>query len=76
MNNDTITGLEMIFKHHPPKGDQAKRYETIRKMCLDLALFIHATTPHSREKSRALTALEDVCQNAISSIARNEEKGA
>jgi hypothetical protein len=60
------------FTYHPPKGDQPQRYEEMREKALGLALHIIRFTPHSREQSNALTALDEVVFWANAAIARRE----
>lgn len=67
-----IPDLNKRFTYHPPKGDQAQRYEDIRRNAHSLAAFIDASCPDSREKSLALTKLEEAVMWANASIARNE----
>lgn len=62
------------FTYHAPKGDQANRYETIRAYALSFAKTINALCPDSREKSLAITHLEDCSMWANASIARNEKE--
>jgi hypothetical protein len=64
--------LSNRFTHHPPKGDQAVRYSEIRRAALDLATMINDVVPDSREKSLAITHLEDTVMWANAAIARNE----
>jgi len=47
------------FTHHPPKGDQAVRYQQVRAAARELALLVDDLAPDSREKSLAVTHLED-----------------
>lgn len=67
-----VTDLDNRFTYHPPKDDQAARYELIRSRARDLAGFINGNCPDSREKSLAITHLEDAVMWANASIARNE----
>jgi hypothetical protein len=60
------------FTYHAPKGDQQIRYEMIRDRAHGLAAFLDEKCPDSREKSLALTHLEDAVMWANASIARNE----
>lgn len=60
------------FTYHPPKGDQSKRYEEIRRQGLGLANLINEYTPPSREQSLALTHLEEAVMWANAAIARHE----
>ena len=64
--------LENRFTYHAPKGDQASRYESIRQVALGFAILLNRDCPDSREKSVALTKLEEVVMWANASIARNE----
>lgn len=72
ITQDDANRIENIFTYHSPKGDQPERYEAIRNKAKELALLILAVCPNSRERSLALTHLEDVCYTANASIARNE----
>ncbi len=64
--------IERRFSYHPPKGSQPARYERIRAMAKSFAYALDQMCPNSREKSLALTHLEDVVYCANASIARNE----
>jgi len=64
--------LRNRFTYHPPKGDQANRYNLLRSKVNDLAISIDTFCPDSREKSLAITKLEEVVMWANASIARNE----
>lgn len=66
------TDLIKRFTYHPPKNDQAIRYEGIRTAAKGFALLIDDCCPDSREKSVAITKLEEVVMWANASIARNE----
>ena len=67
-----IEELNKRFTYHPPKDDQPQRYTDIRRNAHTLAALIDASCPDSREKSLALTALEEAVFWANASIARNE----
>ncbi len=60
------------FTYHAPKGNQTERYTSIREWGLNLAVFINEHCPESREKSLAITNLEQAVMWANASIARNE----
>lgn len=64
--------IESNFTHHPPKGDQAQRYERLRAAAKTLAVEIAESTPPSREQALALTNLEQACFWTNAAIARNE----
>lgn len=64
--------LTKRFTYHPPKGDQIERYQVIRSQGLSFAQDIVRLTPDSRERSLALTSLEQAIMWANAAIARNE----
>lgn len=63
--------LENNFKYHAPKEGQAEKYTAIREKAKELAYLIDDLCPSSREKSLAMTKLEEVSMWANASIARN-----
>jgi hypothetical protein len=63
--------LEKRFTYHTPVGNQPVRYESLRSATKALAYLILSTCPESREKSLALTKLEEAVFWANASIARN-----
>ena len=69
MNTEEI---DKRFTHHAPKGNQAERYQEIRDNARALAELIDIMCPESREKSLAITNLEQAVMWANASIARNE----
>ena len=68
----TAQMIENNFKYHEPSGSQTERYVHLRNMAKDLAIQIESCCPNSREKSLALTKLEESIMWANASIARNE----
>jgi len=64
--------LQKNFTYHPPKPDQLPRYEEIRLRAKECTVVILACCPPSRERSLAMTALEESVMWANASIARNE----
>lgn len=64
--------LRKRFTYHAVKGDQPGRYEAIRERALGWAVFVDANCPDSREKSLAMTAMEEAVMWANAAIARNE----
>ena len=64
--------IENRFTYHAPKGDQPARYESLRAAFKDLAYMVEAACPDSRERSLALTKLEEAVMWANAAIARNE----
>ena len=64
--------IQKNFTYHPPKGDQTERYGLLRSEGRLLATLINNQCPDSREKSLAMTKLEEAIFWANASIARNE----
>ena len=64
--------IENAFTYHAPKEGQPSKYTSLRNTAKDLALMINTLCPDSREKSLALTKLEESIMWANASIARNE----
>lgn len=63
---------EKEFSHHEPKGDQPSRYNILREKAKEFATLIDMCCPPSREKSLAMTKLEECSMWANASVARNE----
>lgn len=64
--------IEKRFSYHAPKDTQPERYQGLRDLAKEFAYEIFVNCPESREKSLALTNLEQVVMWANASIARNE----
>lgn len=64
--------LKKDFTYHPPVPYQLPRYEEIRDYARTFASTLLKDCPPSRERSLALTALEEAVMWANASIARNE----
>ena len=64
--------IDNIFTYHPPFGTQQERYVAIRDHAKSLAHLINNLCPESREKSLALTNLQQTVMWANASIAINE----
>jgi hypothetical protein len=64
--------LENRFTYHPPQPGQPEKYEDIRDTAKTLAYLISAECPNSREKSLALTKLEEAVMWANAAIAREQ----
>jgi hypothetical protein len=67
-----LAELHRRFTYHPPHGDQAARYQSIRDEARDFAESLMGACPESRELSLALTSLEQTVMWANAAIARNE----
>lgn len=63
--------IENNFKYHAPKEGQPAKYEAIRNKAKELAYLIDAECPDSREKSLAMTKLEESVMWANSAVARH-----
>ena len=64
--------IESRFTYHPPKDGQPERYGHIMDAAKGLATCINDLCPDSREKSLAITSLDQAVMWANASIARNE----
>ncbi len=63
--------IENAFTYHAPKEGQPAKYQEIRDKAKELAYIIDETVPESREKSLAITKLEESVMWANAGIARN-----
>jgi len=64
--------LETRFTYHAPKNDQPEKYERIRNTGKQLAIIVDTFCPESREKSLAITKIEEAVMWANAAIARRE----
>lgn len=64
--------VENIFTYHAPKEGQPRKYEELRVATKHLAYLICDHCPDSRERSLALTKMEECNMWANAAIARNE----
>ena len=64
--------LQNRFTYHPPKENQPGRYQIIRDKAHLFAIYLDEYCPESREKSLAITHLEEVVFWANAAIARHE----
>lgn len=62
--------IETRFTYHPPKEGQPEKYTQLRNLAKGLARCIDDTCPDSREKSLAITKLEETVMWANAAIAR------
>ena len=72
----TIEQVRNIFTYHKPFGSQPDRYMRMREEAYALAILINDTCPESREKSLAITNLQQSIMWANASIAINEAEKA
>ncbi len=67
-----LKDLENRFTYHALKDNQVGRFKAIRNDALQFAQDINVACPDGREKSLAITKLEEVVMWANAAIARNE----
>lgn len=67
-----IERLENNFTYHAPKDDQQERYVRLRDEAKKLAYSLCECVPPGRERSVALTQLEDAIMWSNAGIARGE----
>ena len=67
-----VQDIQKNFTYHAPKPGQTEKYTVIRENAKGLAMLINDNCPESREKSLAMTKLEECVMWANASIARNE----
>jgi hypothetical protein len=66
--------LKNNYTYHAPRSDsEVNLYKSIRLYGFELANYINENCPDSREKSLALTKLEEAVMWANASIARNNK---
>lgn len=64
--------INKIFTYHKPFGSQASSYEKIREEARLFAIGINNMCPESREKSLAITAIQQAVMWANAAIAIHE----
>jgi hypothetical protein len=62
--------LDTRFTYHPPTPEQVPLYEATREVARGMADFINETCPDGREKSLAMTHLDEVVFWTNAGIAR------
>ena len=63
--------IENTYTYHAPKEGQEDKYQRIRAKAKELAYLIDEECPDSREKSLAMTKLEECAMWANASVARS-----
>ena len=63
--------LTKRFTYHPPKDGQPQRYLDLRAKAREFVTLIDKVVPDGREKSLAVTKLEEVVMWANAGIARS-----
>jgi len=69
---EMLEDLKNRFTYRDPKEYQTRKHAVIRLNALSFASVINEMCPDSRERSLAITALEEAAMWANASIARNE----
>ena len=64
--------IETRFTYHPPKDGQADIYVLIRDKGAEMSQLVNGYCPESREKSLAITKIEEAVMWANAAIARRE----
>ena len=72
--NMDVHQIANIFTYHKPFGDQPARYELLREAGGKLATLVNELCPESREKSLALTTIQQAIMWANAAIAINERE--
>jgi hypothetical protein len=65
--------LDLRFTHHAPKSEYIYHFQNIRRYARNFADMVNDSLPYCREKSLALTKIEEAVMWANAGIAR---KGA
>ncbi|GGH83552.1 hypothetical protein JOD43_002119 [Pullulanibacillus pueri] len=65
--------LDNNFTYHAPKEGQPAKYDAIRNSAKDFAVLVDDLCPNSREKSLAMTKIEEAVMWANASVARNDQ---
>lgn len=68
-----IAELKNRFEYHAPDATKIIIHTSIREECFELANLLNALLPEGREKSLAITKLEEVMYWGNASIARSGE---
>lgn len=63
--------IENAYTYHAPKEGQEDKHQRIRAKAKELAYLIDEECPDSREKSLAMTKLEECAMWANASVARS-----
>jgi hypothetical protein len=67
-----LEDIRRRFTYHKPDADRAGRHENIRAQCRNLALNLNESLPEGREKSLAITHLEEVMMWSNAALARQK----
>ena len=71
----TTDDLKNRFSFHPAKTEEVgAKHGAVRDWCFELARFLNEVLPEGREKSLAITKLEEAMMWSNAAIAREPEK--
>lgn len=59
------------FEYHAPDETKAETHKRVRQLCLAVAMDLNAMLPEGREKSSAITHLEETMFWANAALARS-----
>ena len=62
------------FSYHPPKPERSSDFVNIRDYAYDFAELINKLCPEGREKSLAITKIEEAVMWANAAIAREKDE--
>lgn len=65
-----VEDIENRFKYHKPDAERVSAHELIRNTMWNAAEYVNENVPDGREKSLAITALEEAMMWANAGIAR------
>ena len=68
-----VSDLDWRFEYHKPDADKVKRHEAVREAARVFAHAIDTLCPNGREKSLAITHVEDSMMWANAAIARQRK---
>lgn len=68
-----MTEIETRFTYHAPKPGQPELYQRIRDRAKELAMLIDTVVPDCRERSIAITKLEEAVMWANVGVARRAD---
>jgi len=75
VDNDELKNLNWRFAYHKPKTEEVIfAHQIVRDHCLGVARHFSANLPPGREKSLAITKLEEAMFWANAAIARQKEE--
>jgi len=68
---EELTDMDNRFTYHAPDDRQTEYYQQVRSKALGLARFLVKASPECRERSLAITKLEEAVFWANAAVARN-----